>query len=398
MMNETDRYYFRKAEEAYARQFGGKESAKWIKGNGRLEIIGNHTDHQLGHCLVASATLSLRAAIGPDPVLVSILSEGYPPFTFPSNDLSRKESEAGRPIGLTRGVMSYLQEAGYKVGGFRAALIGDVASGSGVSSSAAYELFVAEAMNALYNEGKIRPLVMAKAGQFAENVYFGKASGILDQTGSAFGGLSYMDLTGGEVRVESIVWPFEDELKIYLVNPHSSHAGLGSLYDAMPGDMKKVAALFGKKVLSEVDEALFYRKANSLDLPEKVVDRPRHFFYEERQVKLAKKALEERNLDFFLTLERMTELSQEKLLRNVMIEPSRYASSPLEAVEVARSATLRSAHRVMGGGLAGNTINFVVKEEEEAFRKAIAARYGEEAIIEVGISPLGAAEFAKETL
>ena len=134
-MNETDRYFFSKAEAAYARQFGGKPSAKWIKSNGRLEIIGNHTDHQLGHCLVASATLSLRAAIGPDPVLVSILSEGYPPFTFPSNDLAKKESEAGQPIGLTRGVMHYLREAGYKVGGFRAALIGNVASASGVSSS-----------------------------------------------------------------------------------------------------------------------------------------------------------------------------------------------------------------------------------------------------------------------
>lgn len=397
-MNETDRYFFSKAEAAYLRQFGGKPSAKWIKSNGRLEIIGNHTDHQLGHCLVASATLSLRAAIGPDSVLVSILSEGYPPFTFPSNDLAKKESEAGRPIGLTRGVMHYLREAGYKVGGFRAALIGNVASGSGVSSSAAYELFVAEAMNALYNDGKIPPLVMAKAGQFAENVYFGKASGILDQTGSAFGGLSYMDLTKGEPEVTSIVWPFEDEVKIYLVNPHSSHAGLGSLYDAMPGDMKKVAALFGKKVLSEVDEAAFYEKANGLALPEKVVDRARHFFYEERQVKLAKRALEERNLDFFLTLERMTELSQEKLLRNVMIDPSRYASSPLEAVEVARSATLRSAHRVMGGGLAGNTINFVVKEEEEAFKKAIGSRYGEDSVIEVGISPLGATEVEKETI
>lgn len=397
-MNETDLSFFKRSEGAFLRQFGGKPSEKWIASNGRLEIIGNHTDHQLGHCLVASCNLSLRAAIAKDGVFASILSDGYPPFSFPANDLSRKESEAGRPIALTRGVMAYLREKGYAVGGFKAAICGNVASGSGVSSSAAYELFVAEAMNALYNDGKIPPITMAEAGKFAENLYFGKASGILDQVGSAFGGLSYLSLSGGKTEVTSIAWPFYDQVRIFLVNPSSSHAGLGALYDAMPGEMKEVAAAFGKSVLSEVDEAEFYRKAFSLGLGERPLERARHFFYEERQVKLAKLALEEKNLDFFLALERMTELSQERLLHNVMVSPERYRNSPLEAVEVARGATLRSAHRVMGGGLAGNSINFVVKEEEEAFRKAVAARYGKEAIIEVEIAPLGAREEEKAAI
>ncbi len=393
-MNELDLAYFRNAEGLFLRQYGG-ESRKWIASNGRLEIIGNHTDHQLGPALVASASLSLRAAISPDEVFVSVLSDGYPPYQFPVNDLAKKESELGRPIALTRGVIAYLSSHGYRVGGFKAALIGDVASGSGVSSSAAFELFVAEAINALYNDGKIPPLTMAKAGQYAENVYFGKASGILDQVGSAFGGLSQLEFKGDEVAVKSLEWPFGDFLSVYLVNPSSSHAGLSHLYDEIPADMKEVAAAFGKKVLSEVDESLFYARLPGLALPVRALDRARHFFYERRQVGLAKEAVVKGDLDAFLAIERMSQLSQEALLRNVMIDMGHYRNSPLEAVETARSATFRSAHRVMGGGFAGNSLNFVVKDEEEAFRLAITSRFGENALLKVAIAPIGAREEEK---
>src|SRR5574344_2403520 len=145
---------------------------------GRLEIIGNHTDHQHGHCIVAGCSLGIKGAVAPsEDGLVSIASDGYGRFAFPYNDLEMKPSEKGSSLSLARGVLAGLVKKGYKVGGFRAAINSDIFAGAGVSSSAAYELFVAEVENVLYNGGSIPRIELAKAGQFREDLYFGKASG-----------------------------------------------------------------------------------------------------------------------------------------------------------------------------------------------------------------------------
>lgn len=389
----TNEEAFAKAEKIYLDTFKKKPTIKEIS-YGRLEILGNHTDHQHGKCLVATCSLGIRGYIEKSDELVSIHSEGYPLFSFSVNDLRFNKADGYSAKSLTRGVISALAKMGYKVGGFSAALVSDIFPGAGVSSSAAYELFIAEAISYLYNDDKISRLDMALAGKYAENVYFGKASGLLDQCGSAYGGVCYLDFANPEKAVvEPIAFPSEWSLSIILVNPGASHAGLSDLYSEMPLDMKEVAKkMFDKEVLREVDEKDFVDMLSKGDWKEVSVRaklRARHFYEEERRVDRAYKAIKEKNLEAFLELERATEISQETLLKNAMI-PGKFAGSPLEAVLRANLFLSKGASRVMGGGLVGTTINFVYKDEEEAFLKGMEQYYPSSSIVKVEIPSFGA--------
>jgi galactokinase len=360
---------------------------------GRLEILGNHTDHNHGHCLVAGCSLGIRGyAAKTTDHLVSVASLGYGRFAFPVTDLGQKDAEKSSSIALTRGVLAYLKNLGYAVGGFHAALSSDIFPGAGVSSSAAYELFIGEAVNLLFNEGKIARIDLAKAGQYAENVYFGKGSGLLDQCGSSFGAVQYLDFKNPDKPlVEPLIWP-DWKLRIVLVNPGASHAGLSDLYSEMPLDMKKVAkTVFGKEVLGDVQPAEFFSRIH-LDNPE-ITERQRlraiHFFEEDARVLRAKEALLNDDRGRFLELERETSLSSTYLLKNAMI-PSNYKGSPLEAVERAYPVIGEGASRVMGGGLVGSTINFVPEANFAEFMKVLQGFYGEKKVVEVAIPPVGA--------
>jgi galactokinase len=391
-MNEKDGLM--KARDFFKKIYHDEPQKSFVS-YGRLEIIGNHTDHQHGHCIVAGCSLGIKGAVSPTrDGLVSIASEGYTRFAFPYNDLEAKESEKGSSISLARGVLAAFKKKGYKIGGFRAAINSDIFAGAGVSSSAAYELFVAEVENALYNNDRLPRIELAKAGQYAENVYFGKASGLLDQCGSSFGGVQFLDFTDmANVQVESLPFP-KWPLKIVLVNPGASHAGLSDLYSEMPLDMKTVAKnCFGKEVLSEVPSALFYSKIFDPKAPinERQRLRALHYFEEDARTIRAKEAFERNNMDRFLEMERASELSQMTLLHNVMI-PGRYEGSPLEAVNRANALIHEGSARVMGGGLVGSIICFVAEKEYPAFRKGMVAFYGEDKVVEVAIPEIGAHE------
>lgn len=381
-----------RAEELFEKTYGEKGERK-ILSYGRLEILGNHTDHQGGKCLVAGCSLGIKAMVKTKEDSVSVISEGYKPFSFSICDLEAKEAEKGTSIGLTRGVLYALKEKGYKIGGFELACNSDIFAGAGVSSSAAYELLIAETINALYNEGKIPLIEKAKAGQFAENVYFGKASGLLDQTGSSFGAIAFIDLADKDnVVVKPIEWPFKD-LHIVLVNPGASHAGLSDLYSAMPLEMKSIAKdYFGKEILSQVDEKDFLSIAFKEEFPnERARKRALHYYEEQARVERCRKAIEENNLLAFLECERATQLSQTYLLQNTMV-PGDYEGSPLEAVHIAQRYLKDGASRVMGGGLVGSTINFVPTHELATFIKGMKKYYKAENIREVSIPPVGAHE------
>jgi len=374
-------------QEAY-----GVPAPRLFLSYGRLELLGNHTDHQRGKCLVATCSLGIKSAVA-QANDVEVHSQGYGSFSFDLNDLDAKEGEKGGSKGLTRGVLRYLKDAGYEIGGFHAANVSNIFAGAGVSSSAAYELLIGAIQNALYNGGKIPPIVLAKAGQYAENVYFGKNSGLLDQCGSAFGGAAYLDFASLKDPVVAPLpfpaWP----IKIYLVNPGASHAGLSDLYGAMPRDMKSAASrLYGKEVLGEVKPLELYETIyKTADVSEIERTRSLHFMGENARVERGRRYLDEGNLDAFLELERETELSQEAFLHNVMI-PGQYAGSPLEAVHRAECFLSRGSARVMGGGLVGSIICFVPFDEERAFLAGMKAFYPPESIVEVGIPPLGAHE------
>jgi galactokinase len=383
-----------RAKELYKKNFHDEPQKAFVS-YGRLEIIGNHTDHQHGHCIVAGCSLGIKGAVSPSSDgLVSIASEGYGRFAFPYNDLAMKESEKGSPLSLARGVLAGLAKKGYKVGGFRAAINSDIFAGAGVSSSAAYELFVAEVENVLYNGGNLPRIELAKAGQYAENVYFGKASGLLDQCGSSFGGVQFLDFSDmANVKVEALPFP-KWPLKIVLINPGASHAGLSDLYSEMPLDMKTVAKnLFGVEVLSQVSAADFYAKIFLPNVPinERQRLRALHYFEEDARTIRAIEAFKTNNMDMFLEMERASELSQMTLLHNVMI-PGHYEGSPLEAINRANQLIHHGSARVMGGGLVGSIICFIDEKEFPSFVKGMSRYYSPEKIVEVSIPEIGAHE------
>lgn len=389
----TDNEAFLKAEQLFINTFKTKPTIKEIS-NGRLELIGNHTDHQHGKCLVATCSLGIRGYIQKDDNLVSIASEGYETFSFSKDELTLVKEEVGSTKALTKGVLFALQEKGYKIGGFKASLVSDIFPGAGVSSSAAYEMFIAEAINYLYNDNTIPKIELAKAGQYAENVYYNKASGLLDQCGSIFGGICYLDFFDlANPIVEPIEMPTDWDLSIILINPGASHEGLSDLYSEMPNDMKEVArTIFNKSVLGEVSEEEFVDALTNADwskVNERMKNRAIHYFNEIKRVERAYLAIKDHNLDAFLQIIKEGEVSQETLLKNVMI-PNQYKGSPLEAVNRANLFLTKGASRVMGGGLVGTTINFVPSSEKDKFISGMRQYYDDNCIVEVYIPSNGA--------
>lgn len=380
---------FSKANAAYLATYK-KEAFFDFESFGRLELLGNHTDHQGGSCLVATSSLSIQAAVSPSS-RVCVTSEGYSPFSFDLDDLDAKEEEKGTSLALTKGVLSYFKSHGYSIGGFEAALHSDIFEGAGLSSSAAYEILVGKILSVLYNEDKVEPVFLAKAGQYAENVYFGKPSGLLDQMGSALGGVSYLDFKDPKNPVYERIEPSIEGYSIFLINPGLSHAHLSSLYAQIPADMKSAAfKTAGKDRLIDVPYCLFLEKMEKSSLTDSERRRALHFYMENARVKRAFAYLFAGNTSAFLECEQETEISQQTLLRNTMIE-GEYHLSPEEAVQRA-NAVLSSgigAARVMGGGFAGTVLCFVPDEGKEAFRKSMAAFYGSSNVVEGKISNRG---------
>ncbi len=383
---------FAYVDAIFDKEFGPKKKRHFLS-YGRLEILGNHVDHQGGRCLVSPCDLSIKASVSLSDK-VSIHSEGYETFSFSLDDLSMKEGEKGTSLGLAKGVLSYLQEKGFLIGGFEAALTSDIYKGAGVSSSAAFEMLIGEVINACYNEGKIDRLMLAQAGQYAENVYFGKPSGLLDQCGSIYGGVSYVDFADPHnVQIKNCPFPSSWGVSIYLINPGASHAGANGLYATIPEDMSNAAKkVAGANRLADVKEEEFFQKAYQnglLSLME--LDRATHYYDEVKRVDRAYLAIQEKNLEWFLECERETEISQEGLLRNVLDGPN-YVDSPLEAVHIANHFLKKGSARAMGGGFYGSVICFVPLDEEEAFLTGLVARYGQDGVKKVSIPSLGAHE------
>lgn len=378
---------FNEAIQLFENNFKSIPMHKFVS-YGRLEVCGNHTDHNHGLCLVATCSLSIKAAVIKCDE-VHVVTKEYGSFSFSLNDLSKKDNQKSTSIALTKGVIFKLKQLGYKVGGFKAALTSNIFAGAGVSSSAAFELLIGEIINRLYNDDKIDRLTLAKVGQFAENEYFGKCSGLLDQCGSSFGGLSLLDFKDMDnVRVSNLKFPHWP-IRIFLVNPGMSHQHMDDLYASIPNDMKKVAKYFGQEFLRDVDKIDFKQLYKTKELTHTEVDRAKHFFDENNRVLLMKKAIESEDLPSFLKIIAMMEESQEKYLKNVMV-PHHYAHSPLEAVRKANEVLSSKSCRVMGGGFAGSIICYVKNNEVEKFVKHMSKYYS--SIVEVSIPDIGAHE------
>ena len=362
---------------------------------GRLEIIGNHTDHNHGLAIVASASLYIKAVVAKrDDGIININSNGSIFFNIPVTKSEPKEDEFMTTDSLVKGVVNGFIRDGYNVGGFDCYCDSEVPSGGGVSSSAAFELLICAILNGLYNDNKVSKIELAKISQMAERDYFGKPCGILDQIGAAFGGICYVDFNDpSNPAVLNTEFPFD--LQIVLTNPGGSHAGLTSYYAAIPNDMYAVAHKLGKEYLRDVNLIDFnnYLKAHEGELTPSEIDRATHFFLECNRVTQCYRAIQNKDLSTFLKCIRESGDSSTSVLKNTSV-PGRYSHSPERALRIARKYTPNSAHRVHGGGFMGTIISFIVNDEDyKELVNRMHKSFGKKSIIDVSISPFGAEEW-----
>jgi len=361
--------------------FGAKK-VEVYSAPGRSEVCGNHTDHQRGEVLATSINLDAVAVVSKnDEKKIRIVSDGYPMLTVDLENLEKKAEDEGTSVGLIKGVAYGLQKEGYQVSGFDAYVTSDVLIGAGLSSSAAFETIVGTIISGLFNDMQISAIKIAQTGQYAENVFFGKPCGLMDQMACSVGGLIHIDFQNTKNPVVNKVnidfGKYNHSLCI--VDTKGSHQDLTDDYAAVPKEMKEVAAYFGKQVLREVDEVDFYaniagvRKA----VNDRAVLRAIHFFEENKRVESIVENLNNGNFEAFLQLITASGNSSFKYLQNVYTSKdvaNQGVSVGLAASELALKHT--GAVRVHGGGFAGTIQAFVPNEQVEDYRTFMDSVFG----------------------
>lgn len=364
---------------------------------GRFEIIGNHTDHNHGLCLVANCSLRCYSALKKDDKIVEVKSKGYPIFSFLIDDLSHKVEEEGRPIALAKGILYRLKELGYKIGGFYMALDSEIPDGSGVSSSAAIESLFAYTISHLYNDGKIEPVVIAKTGQYAENNFFNKPCGLLDQVGTSFDSSNFIDF--GNISNPTIkTLPFTLPLTLFLIKSEGNHSSLTGLYAAIPSSMKEVANKLGHvEFLRDVELSQdLFSKIDALDVSDEVKRKAKHFFIENNNVLEAKEAIETENLENFLDAIRKSQESSKNNLENTYVK-GEYEGSPQSIIDyLTPFIGEHGAIRIHGGGFKGTVLAFIKNDFVDEFENVLKEKYPSK-YFKVNISPKACnfSEFSK---
>ena len=308
--------------EAFAARFGADaQGAALFSGPGRTEIGGNPTDHQHGRVLCGSVDLDMLACAAPNGTrLVRIQSEGYPALEVDLDDLAPKKEEENTSAALVRGVAAKIRELGYELSGFDACANSTVLSGSGLSSSAAYEVLVGNIFNHFCCDDKLDPITIAKIGQYAENVYFGKPCGLMDQMGSSVGGAVFIDFNDpAEPIVERVDYDFSKSgCALCIVDTGSSHGDLTDDYADITREMGAVAAHFGKTVLRDVPLADFRAAIPALreECGDRAVLRAMHFYDDDRRAAQEAAALKTGNFESFLNMVNASGLSSSLRLQN----------------------------------------------------------------------------------
>ena len=333
---------------------------RFFSAPGRAEIGGNHTDHQRGRVLAAAIDLDVLCAASPNDLgLIRLDSMGY--HVVSTDDLAPRSDEKNTTPALIRGIAARFAELGYRVSGFDACLSSNVLVGSGLSSSAAFEVAVATMINHLFNDGQIPPGVIARICQYAENTYFGKPSGLMDQMTSATGGLVMIDFKDPErPEIERVDFDFAHSAHALCVTgPLGSHSDLTDAYSAITSEMRVIASYFGEAVLREVDPDAFYAALPQLrgKVPDRAILRAAHFFSEHSRVLSQARALREGNFNEFLRLTDESGRSSFQYLQNVCHGDDMILALALSASE--RILGGSGACRVHGGGFAGTILAFV---------------------------------------
>ncbi len=375
--------------------FGVKENVQLISAPGRTEIGGNHTDHNHGRVLAAAVNLDALCAVSPrNDLKVRFFSEGYPPVEIDLSDLSVKKNEEGTTAALIRGVAAGMKEAGYRIGGFDAAVTSTVAGGSGLSSSAALEVMLTGVLDGLYNRFDMPYVLRAQISKRAENEWFGKPSGLLDQMASAAGGLVTVDFRNtDQPEVEAISYDFARKgYALVVTATGGSHANLTDQYAAIPAEMKSVAGCFGQEVLRGLTAEQLTEKADELraKVSDRAILRAYHFIREDERVPQQVAALKEDRIGDFLKLIIESGRSSYMYLQNVFAD-NRDQSLSLALCMAEEQLRGEGAWRIHGGGFAGTTLNFVPLGKVGDFVTVMERAFGKDACKVLNIRPAGAA-------
>ena len=398
----TPALYLNKEEKAaldtgFAAAFGGQPQ-RYFSAPGRTEIGGNHTDHQRGRVLAAAVDLDTRAAVrenGTD--LIRVKSKGYDLCSVDIRELSPVEAEINTTSALIRGVAARFAQLGCRVQGFDAYVESTVLPGSGLSSSAAFEVLMGTIINHMFFGSKVSQPEIAMIGQYAENVFFGKPCGLMDQTASAVGGLVTIDFADKDAPViESVDFDFAScGHALCIIDTRASHADLTDEYAAIPGEIRRICAYFGKDVLSQIPQSEFMAAIPDLrrTCGDRAVMRAIHFYQDNARVPKQVAALRSGGFDAFLHLVTESGRSSYMYLQNVI--PAGYTAHQDVAVALGLCEYYlqgKGAYRVHGGGFAGTVQAFVPFEILEEFRAGIDGTLGQGACHVLSIRPQGGVE------
>lgn len=369
--------------ECFEKDFNKNPDLRFFSAPGRTEVGGNHTDHNNGKVLAAAINLDAIAAVSPrEDGIICVNSQGYSPITVDSADLEIKDEEAGKSDALIRGICARFGQLGYKYGGFNASVTSRVLSGSGLSSSAAYEVVIGTILNYLYNDGKISAVEIAQISQYAENVYFKKPCGLMDQTACSVGGFVQIDFEDTEKPVINKV-DFDIAKHGYnlcIVDTGGNHADLTGDYAAIRLEMNSVAEYFGKSVLRQVPESDVFENMGEIrkKTGDRAVERAIHFYNENKRVEKLASALSKGDFEEFKGI--IIESGKSSYMYN----QNCFTLSNPESQPVALALCLteellkgKGAYRVHGGGFAGTIQAFVPIGETENYVSGMKKVFGE---------------------
>ncbi len=388
--------------ESFSQIFPDSNPPRLFSAPGRTEISGNHTDHQRGCVVAASINLDMIAAAAKnDCNCVRIQSEGFDFQEICLDDLTIHSEEINTTPALIRGVAAVLKEKGYQIGGVDLCVSSEVLRGSGLSSSAAFEVLIGTVFSYLYNEGSLDPVLIAQIGQLAENKYFGKPCGLMDQMACSVGGFVSIDFYNPE---QPIVEKTDFDLtaygyRMYIVDVKGDHSDLTEEYAAVPAEMKSVAAYFGKEYLRQVPAEEFYRNLPVLreQTCDRAVLRAHHFFSENMRAQQVSHALKQQDIPAFLNLCRESGRSSYMYLQNIYPSFSPL-SQPASVALMAAEHLLqnRGICRIHGGGFGGTIQVFVLEDMADEFAVQMEQITGKGTCHLLAIRPCGGYELTAE--
>lgn len=391
----AQRERYQRAEKAFEELFGNADKAAVFSASGRTEIGGNHTDHNRGKVLAAAVSLDVIAFVTPtDDGVITVKSEGFPQDTVDTADLSVREDDKNTSAALIRGVADAFKRDGLAIGGFKAYTTSNVLKGSGISSSAAFEVLIGTILSHLYNGGGVDAVKIAQFAQYAENVHFGKPSGLMDQMASSVGGFIKIDFAdAANPVIEPISYDFGSSgYSLCIVDTKGNHADLTPEYAAIPPEMKSVAEFFGGKELRDITREQLWENLAEVrkTCGDRAVSRALHFFDENERADREAAALKNGDINAFLREVTASGNSSFKYLQNIFAPVNPREQGLVIGLYAAEKILGgRGACRVHGGGFAGTIQAFVPDDLLERFIAEEEKIFGAGSCYDLYIRPMG---------